>query len=53
MTKLAETMLASIALSLYVTNLFAITTRNLFLLYLMDCGDGPETAQFIEMDDAE
>lgn len=53
MTKLAETMLASIALSLYVTNLFAITTGNLFLLYLMDCGDGPETAQFIEMDDAE
>ena len=52
MTRLAETTLASIALSVYVTNLFAIPTGNLFVLYFADCGYGPETAQFIEMDDA-
>ena len=52
MTKLAETTLASVALSVYVTNLFAIPVGNTFLLYLMDCGDEPESVQFIELEDA-
>ena len=52
MTKLAETTLASVALSVYVTNLFAIPVGNIFLLYLMDCGDEPERVQFIELEDA-
>lgn len=52
MTKLAGTTLASIALSVFVTNLFAIPTGNIFLLYLMDSEDGTESYHFIEFDDA-
>ena len=36
MTKLEETTLSSIALSILVTNLFAIDLRGIFLLYFSD-----------------
>lgn len=52
MTKLAETTLASIALSVFVTNLFAIPIGNIFLLYLMESEDGVDSYHFIKFDDA-
>ena len=51
MTKLPETTLADIAMSVYVTNLFAIPTGNIFLLYLFDAGNLEEFQQFIILDD--
>jgi IS5 family transposase len=50
MTKLAETTLASIALSVFVTNLFAIPTGNFFLLYFADSEDGSTSYHFMEFE---
>ena len=52
MTKLAETTLASIALSVFVTNLFAIPISNFFLLFLAESEDGADSCHFIIFDDA-
>lgn len=51
MARLASTTLASIALSVFVTNLFAIPAGNIFLLYLMDSEDGTDSYHHIEFDD--
>ena len=50
MTKLVETTLASIALSVFVTNLFAIPTGNIFLLYFADSEDGSASYHFTEFE---
>ena len=52
MTKLAETTLASIALSVFVTNLFAIPINNFFLLFLAESEDGADSCHFIIFDEA-
>ena len=51
-TRLEETTLASIALSVFVTNLFAIPIGNIFLLFLADSEDGSNSYYLIEFDDA-
>ena len=52
MTKLSETTLASIALSVFVTNLFAIPIGNFFVLFLAESEDGTDSSHFIEFDGA-
>lgn len=52
MTKLADTTLASIALSVFVANLFAIPAGNILLLYFAESEEGTESCHFIEFDDA-
>lgn len=52
MTKLKETTLASIALSVLVANLFRLPTGNIFLLFLENRPNLSSDAQFIQFDDA-
>ena len=52
MTKLSDTTLNTIALTILVTNLFATETNTFFVLYFMDCGNYPTQQQFIEIDPA-
>lgn len=51
MTKLAETTLSSIALSVLVTNLFAVDLSGIFLLYLSDNILGEKREHYIIIDD--
>lgn len=51
MTKLASTTLASIALSVFVANLFAIPIGNIFLLYFMESEDGADSYHHMEFFD--
>ena len=51
-TKLADTTLASIALSLFVANLFGTSAGSFFVLYLLDAGKPSEEPFFIEFSDA-
>ena len=50
-TKLAGTTLASIALSLFVANLFGTSAGSFFVLYLLDVGMPSEEPFFIEFSD--
>ena len=52
MTKLSDTTLNTIALTVLVTNLFATSANTFFVLYYMDCGNRPEERHFIEIDPA-
>jgi len=52
MTKLSDTTLNTIALTVLVTNLFATSANTFFVLYFMDCANGLEQQQFIEIDPA-
>ena len=52
MTKLSDTTLNTIALTVLVTNLFATTAKIFFVLYLLDCGNGIEQQYFIEIESA-
>ena len=52
MTKLEETTLASIALSVLVANMFRTNTGNIFLYYFSDDCEEPGHSYFIEFDDA-
>lgn len=40
MTKLSDTTLNTIALTVLVTNLFATSPNTFFVVYFMDCGNG-------------
>ncbi len=51
MTKLEETSLSSIALSVLVTNIFATPLDHFFVLYFMDSADGQNGSFLIEFDD--
>lgn len=51
MTKLEETTLASIALSVFVTNLFAVPLPTYFLLYFMDNGQDYGSYYFLELEE--
>ena len=52
MSKLEETTLASIALSVLVANMFRTTTGNIFLFYFSDDCEEPGGSYFIEFSDA-
>lgn len=52
MTKLEETTLSSIALSILVTNLFAVDLSGIFLLYFTDNICSEKTEHYIIIDDA-
>lgn len=52
MTKLEETTLSSIALSVFVANLFSTNTGYIKLLYFYDHGNGAMESHFIVMDEA-
>ena len=52
MTKLSDTTLNTIALTILVTNLFATSANTFFVLYFMDCGNGLKQQHFIEIDPA-
>lgn len=52
MTKLEETTLSSIALSVLVTNLFAVDLSGIFLIYFSDDISGEKREHYIIMDDA-
>lgn len=52
MTKLSDTTLNTIALTVLVTNLFATSPNTFFVVYFMDCGNGLDNQQFIEIDPA-
>ena len=52
MTKLSDTTLNTIALTVLVTNLFATRANIFFVLYFMECGNGISQQQFIEIDPA-
>ena len=52
MTKLSETTLTSIALSVLVTNLFAVELNGLFLLYFMENPVEERTEHYIIIDEA-
>lgn len=52
MTKLSDTTLNTIALTVLVTNLFATAAADFFVLYFMDCANGLEQQYFIEIDPA-
>lgn len=52
MTKLEETTLSSIALSVLVANMFRTATGNIFLFYFSDDCEEPGASYFIEFDDA-
>lgn len=52
MTKLEETTLASIALSVFVTNLFSIPISPYFLLYFWDNGENYGTYHLIQIEEA-
>ena len=48
MTRLSDTALSSIALSVFVTNLFAIPAGNIFLLYFAESENGTDSSHSIE-----
>ena len=50
-TRLSTTTLASIALSVFIANLFAIPTGTFFVLYLLDSGMPSQEAFFIDFSD--
>ena len=50
MTKLSDTTLNTIALTVLITNLFATTAKTFFVLYFMDCANGLEQHYFMEID---
>ena len=52
MTRLSDTTLNTIALTVLVTNLFATAANTFFVLYFMDCANGPEQRYYIEIDPA-
>lgn len=52
MTKLSDTTLNTIALTVLVTNLFATTASIFFVLYFMDCANCVEQQYFIEIEPA-
>ena len=52
MTRLSGTTLSSIALSVFVTNLFAIPAGNIFLLYFAESESGSDSCHFIEFEAA-
>ena len=52
MVKLEETTLAAIALSVLVTNLFAVPTGTLFFLYFMDCRKNLSGSFYFELQEA-
>ena len=47
-----DTTLSSIALSVFVTNLFAIPAGNIFLLYFAESESGSDSIHFIEFEAA-
>lgn len=51
MTKLPETTLSSIAMSVLVGNLFRIPTGSLFWLYFVDLGAESESQHYMELVD--
>ena len=51
MTKLSETTLGSIALSVLVANLFGVRLPRLFLFYFMDAPDGVSACHMLEIED--
>ena len=51
MTKLEETTLSSIAMSVLVTNLFAVDLSGIFLLYFLDNISNEKTEHYIIIDD--
>lgn len=51
MTKLSETTLGSIALSVLVANLFGVQLPLLFLFYFMDAPDGAAACHWLEIED--
>lgn len=51
MTKLEETTLSSIALSILVTNLFAVDLRGIFLLYFVENISDGKKEHYIIIDD--
>lgn len=51
MTKLPETTLSSITMSVLVGNLFRIPTESLFLLYFVDSGAESESQHYMELAD--
>ena len=53
MTKLSDTTLNTIALTVLVTNLFATKANTFFVLYFMDCIEGLKQQHFIEIDATE
>lgn len=52
MTRLSDTTLSSIALSVFVTNLFAIPAGIIFLLYFAESESGSDSIHFIEFEAA-
>ena len=52
MTKLSDTTLNTIALTVLVTNLFATAANTFFVLYFMDCANGLEQQYYMEIDPA-
>ena len=52
MAKLEETTLAAIALSVFVTNLFAVPTGTLFLLYFMEPDENHAGSFYFELQEA-
>ena len=52
MTRLSDTTLNTIALTVLVTNLFATAANTFFVLYFMDCADGTEQQHFIDIEPA-
>ncbi len=51
MTKLSETTLGGIALSVLVANLFGVQLPRLFLFYFMDAPDGVSSCHLLEIED--
>lgn len=47
MTKLEDTTLSAISMSIFVGNLFSTSFGSLFLLYLVDCGSEPASQHYI------
>ncbi|MDQ0153695.1 hypothetical protein J2S20_002418 [Moryella indoligenes] len=52
MASMSDTTLSSIALSVFVTNLFAIPAGNIFLLYFAESENGSDSIHFIEFEAA-
>ncbi len=52
MTKLSDTTLNTIAMTVLITNLFATATNTFFVLYFMDCVNGLKQQYYIEIEPA-
>ncbi len=52
MTKLSDTTLNIIAMTVLVTNLFATAANTFFVLYFMDCANGLKQQYYMEIDPA-